>query len=367
MQRIGSLAPEVPVADDRDSPRVRSPDREPHPALVRGNARRVARRAVRAAPRRPGGDRSRRARVTPVRASRHDGDHVGTAGREPDEIPPGPPAEGRVGEQVERRERGRQPQRGRHDAEPFATLAGIEVDDGDHDVAHLRASRTRSAPRFASRARRGSRTAAERDGRAGSRSAAGSAAAAARRASASSPRTSPSRGTPRFPRAPARSRRPRSPSRSRSSGRAWRRARAWPRTPDGHLPGGTRGGCRACSATCSAGRTPTSERACSTNSTSSAFVFFQVKYVYDWLKPTLASVVIGAGRVKASARKIAFPGYAARTSPISHSQNGTGFVCGLSTRNTRIPRAHQPSTTSRSAFQSASRSSVSQSRLWMST
>ena len=38
-----------------------------------------------------------------------------------------------------------------------------------------------------------------------------------------------------------------------------------------------------------------------------------------------------------------------RTSAISHSQNGTGFVCGLSTRKTRTPRRHQSRTTSRSA------------------
>ncbi len=47
-----------------------------------------------------------------------------------------------------------------------------------------------------------------------------------------------------------------------------------------------------------------SERVSSvTYSVSSAFVFFHVKYVYDWLKPTLASARIIAGRVNASARK----------------------------------------------------------------
>jgi hypothetical protein len=53
--------------------------------------------------------------------------------------------------------------------------------------------------------------------------------------------------------------------------------------------------------------------------------------VYDWLKPIFASVVIIAGRVKASAKKIV-SGKSARTSPISHSQKGTDLVCGLSTR-----------------------------------
>ena len=60
-------------------------------------------------------------------------------------------------------------------------------------------------------------------------------------------------------------------------------------------------------------------------------MFFQVKYVYDWPKPILPSVVIIDGRVNASARKTA-SGNSLRTSRISHSQNGTDFVCGLSTR-----------------------------------
>ena len=84
--------------------------------------------------------------------------------------------------------------------------------------------------------------------------------------------------------------------------------------------------------------------------------------MYDWPKPSFASVVIGAGLVNASDRKIV-SGYVARTSAISHSQNGAGFVCGLSTLNARMPRPHQCSTISRSAGQSASRSSVSQFRL----
>ena len=42
-------------------------------------------------------------------------------------------------------------------------------------------------------------------------------------------------------------------------------------------------------------------------------MFFHVKYVYDWLKPIFASVVIIAGRVKASAKKIV-SGNSARTS-----------------------------------------------------
>ena len=46
------------------------------------------------------------------------------------------------------------------------------------------------------------------------------------------------------------------------------------------------------------------ERSCSTNSTSSAFVFFHVKYVYDCENPAFARSVIIDGRVKASERKI---------------------------------------------------------------
>ena len=72
----------------------------------------------------------------------------------------------------------------------------------------------------------------------------------------------------------------------------------------------------------------------------------------------MPSVVIIAGRVNASARKIT-SGCSLRTSSISHSQNGTGFVCGLSTRNTVTPRATQKSTTSRSAAQSPFQSSDS--------
>ncbi len=62
--------------------------------------------------------------------------------------------------------------------------------------------------------------------------------------------------------------------------------------------------------------------------------------MYDWLKPIFASVVIIAGRVNASAKKTV-SGNSARTSAISHSQNGTDFVCGLSTRNARTPCRHQ--------------------------
>ena len=47
------------------------------------------------------------------------------------------------------------------------------------------------------------------------------------------------------------------------------------------------------------------------------------------------------------------------TSRISHSQNGIGFVCGLSTRKVFTPCPTQKSTTSRSACQRLSQSSDS--------
>ena len=50
-----------------------------------------------------------------------------------------------------------------------------------------------------------------------------------------------------------------------------------------------------------------------------------------------ASCII-AGRVNASARKTTLRVAARGPRAISHSQNGSGFVCGLSTRKTRTPR-----------------------------
>ncbi len=85
-------------------------------------------------------------------------------------------------------------------------------------------------------------------------------------------------------------------------------------------------------------------------------MFFQVKYVYDWAKPTFASVVIIVGAVNASDRKTT-SGSSRRTSSISQSQKGIGFVCGLSTRKMRTPRCTQTSTTSSSACQRPRQSS----------
>ena len=80
------------------------------------------------------------------------------------------------------------------------------------------------------------------------------------------------------------------------------------------------------------------------------------------MKPSLARPFISFGRVKASARKIT-SGWRSCTSRISHSQNGNGLVCGLSTRKMLTPWSIQNSTTSRSAFHSAPASSRREIRI----
>src|SRR5437588_4962023 len=87
---------------------------------------------------------------------------------------------------------------------------------------------------------------------------------------------------------------------------------------------------------------------CETYSVSSQRAVFHVKYVYDWLKPSFARCRITARRVNASARKITSRSRA-WTSPISHSQNANGFVCGLSTLKTLTPQSTHRSTISSSA------------------
>ena len=76
-----------------------------------------------------------------------------------------------------------------------------------------------------------------------------------------------------------------------------------------------------------------------------------VKYVYDWWNPIFASCSITAGRVNASARNRT-SGSLRRISASIHAQNGKGFVCGLSTRKMRTPRAIQLRVTSRHASHS---------------
>src|SRR5207253_3485903 len=93
-------------------------------------------------------------------------------------------------------------------------------------------------------------------------------------------------------------------------------------------------------------------------SVSSSFELRQAKYVYDCENPALASQYMIFGRVNASARKIR-SGFSRFSSVMIHRQNGNGFVCGLSTRKMRTPRAAQKRNTSRSSFQSGCHSSVS--------
>ena len=68
----------------------------------------------------------------------------------------------------------------------------------------------------------------------------------------------------------------------------------------------------------------------------------QAKYVYDCENPALASRYITFGLVNASARKSTSE-YFCRTPEIKNSQNGSGFVCGLSTRKIRTPCSLQNS------------------------
>src|SRR5713101_9887781 len=91
-------------------------------------------------------------------------------------------------------------------------------------------------------------------------------------------------------------------------------------------------------------------------SVSSSLKLRQVKYVYDWLKPALARAFIILGRVNASERKIT-SGWPSWTSRISHSQNSSGLVCGLSTRKMRTPSSTQNSTTRQISSQSDSHAS----------
>src|SRR3954452_24226007 len=99
-----------------------------------------------------------------------------------------------------------------------------------------------------------------------------------------------------------------------------------------------------------------------TDSAGSQREFFQVKYVYDWVKPILARWRMTARRVKGSGRNTTerSPSW---TSAISHSQNGNGFVCGLSTRKHLIPASTHVSTTSRHACHSSRHAGVSQLKL----
>ena len=69
-----------------------------------------------------------------------------------------------------------------------------------------------------------------------------------------------------------------------------------------------------------------------------------MKYVYDCVKPSFASLCMMRGRVNASERKIS-SGCFCFSSRMHHSQNANALVCGLSTRNTVTPCPAQNSNT----------------------
>src|SRR5437868_10813111 len=65
-------------------------------------------------------------------------------------------------------------------------------------------------------------------------------------------------------------------------------------------------------------------------------VLRHAKYVYDCEKPPFASQYTIFGLVNASARKIA-SGNSLLSARMHQCQNGSAFVCGLSTRKMRTP------------------------------
>ena len=107
-------------------------------------------------------------------------------------------------------------------------------------------------------------------------------------------------------------------------------------------------------------------RNCSTSSTSSAFEFFHVKYVYDCEKPAFASRVIIAGRVNASERNTV-SGCFFRTSadqPLPERDRLRVRVVDAEDRHPRVAPAEDDVADAPS--RGPSRSLVSQSKLWMS-
>src|SRR5687768_9610578 len=76
----------------------------------------------------------------------------------------------------------------------------------------------------------------------------------------------------------------------------------------------------------------------------SCLKFRHVKYEYDCWKPSFAKAFMTFGRVNASARKMT-SGCVSWTLRMSHSQKGSGLVCGLSTRKVRTPTLTQCITT----------------------
>src|SRR5260370_38620739 len=91
---------------------------------------------------------------------------------------------------------------------------------------------------------------------------------------------------------------------------------------------------------------------------SSDLVLRHAMYVYDWLTPAFARLCISLGRVNASDRKIT-SACSRLTSLMSHSQNGNGLVCGLSTRKIRTPCSIQKTTIESSSAHSSGQASQS--------
>src|SRR4051812_29214800 len=96
-------------------------------------------------------------------------------------------------------------------------------------------------------------------------------------------------------------------------------------------------------------------------SVSSCLVLRQVKYVYDWLKPSLESRCMIRGRVNASERKIV-SGCFFFSSVMTQPQNVKGLVCGLSTRKIFTPCPIQNSNTLFSSSESPLKSEESNSK-----
>src|SRR5258708_40311301 len=97
---------------------------------------------------------------------------------------------------------------------------------------------------------------------------------------------------------------------------------------------------------------------CPKYSVSSYFVLRHAKYVYDCEKPAFASQHRIFGLVNASARKIT-SGWCFLTVRMTQCQNGSGFVCGLSTRKTRMPLSIQKRKMPTSSFQRSAHASLS--------
>src|SRR3954471_23121732 len=93
-------------------------------------------------------------------------------------------------------------------------------------------------------------------------------------------------------------------------------------------------------------------------SVNSYFVLRQAKYVYDCENPAFASQYMIFGLVNASARKIV-SGWCFLTVRITQCQNGSGLVCGLSTRKMRTPLSIQKRKTSHNSFQRSAQASDS--------